>query len=75
MRVCPLQEAGLAKLSMQDIQRFGLVQEIPGRLPSIRILLDICAHHQPDRPTGRQTRSWIRIQKQPIYLPPPPMSL
>lgn len=71
VHVCPLQQAGFAKLGMQDTQRFELVQRIPRWFPSSRILLDICSHHQPDGPTGRRAHSWIWIQKQPFFYPNP----
>ena len=66
--VCPLKWAGLNKLSMQEIQRFGLLQRIPGWLPSIRILLDICAHHQPDRRTGRRGTQLDQNPKHSLFI-------
>lgn len=66
---CPLQEAGLAKLSLQETQRLGLVQRM-AELPSIRLLLDICAPHQPDRPTSTQLDLSKKKTNLFIYLNP-----
>lgn len=66
-------ETGLAKPSVQNIQRYKPARRIPGCLPSIHPPQDVCAQHRPDSPTWR--RAAFRIQKQPIYLSQPHVSL
>lgn len=73
------QAAGLTRLSLQDIQRFGLMQMIEEWLPSICLLLDMCTHKAKGEqqavlaiiltgPRGDNHAAGFKIQPQPIYL-------
>lgn len=73
VHVCPLLQA--QSWACEVSKDLSWRREKSRWLPSNCILRNIRSHHHPDRPTGRQTHSWIWIQKQPIFVYLNPMFL